>query len=131
MSDTLTRVNAWLASRAEWLDASEQRQQLRAQWHAVTLAFGAESAAASGVLLGLVREAWGCDAWRRLTIEPAGAGWCIVLRNGRHRPPGRAHAGWELDRIAHPRYLGESGPLGANEFATEADALLAALEAAP
>lgn len=32
-----------------------------------------DDAATLGCLLALVREAWRCDAYRRLTIEPAGA----------------------------------------------------------
>jgi hypothetical protein len=86
-----------------------------------------------GCLLALVREAWGCDEWRRLTVEPAGECWCLVLRNARHRPPSRAHGGWDLDAVAHHRYVSEmhSGPFGRNEFALEAEALVHALEAAP
>jgi hypothetical protein len=78
-----------------------------------------------GCLLALVREAWGCDDWRRLTIEPAGAGWCIAVRNGRHRPPSRARPlpgrAWEVCM----------GARGLALCATEAEALVAALEAAP
>jgi hypothetical protein len=83
-----------------------------------------------GCLLFLVREAWGCDAFRRLTVEPAGAGWCCILRNGRHRPPSRAHAGWDLDPVAHSRYRDVPSKLG-GEFPTEVAALLAALQRAP
>jgi hypothetical protein len=88
-------------------------------------------AATLGCLLQLVREAWGCDEWRRVTIEPAGAGWCVVVRNGRHRPPSRSTPGWDLDRHAHPRYRDVSSPLGSNEFTSESEALVAALLAAP
>ena len=84
-----------------------------------------------GCLLALVREAWGCNEWRRLTIEPAGEGWCVVLRNARHRPPSRARGGWDLDPIAHPRYKDIVGPFGANDFDSETEALVSALECAP
>lgn len=84
-----------------------------------------------GCLEALVCEAWGCDQWRRLTVEPAGAGWCVIVRNGRHRPPSRAHPGWDLDGHAHPRYRNVMSPLGDNMFATKAEALVIALEAAP
>lgn len=86
--------------------------------------------ATMGCIVALVREAWGCDEWRRLTVEPAGAGWCVVLRNGRHRPPSRARPGWDLDKHAHRFWPGFHGPLAVMECATEAELLLAALEAA-
>lgn len=82
-----------------------------------------------GCLLALVREAWRCDTHRRLTIEPSGAGWCVIVRNGRHRPPSRSRPGWDLDKAAHP-LRGIPPPFGDNEFATEAEALVGALEAA-
>jgi hypothetical protein len=90
-----------------------------------------DHAGTQGEMLAVVRKAWGCDEWRRLTIEVAGAGWCVIVRNGRHRPPSRARPGWDLDPFAHPRYRGEVGPFGTNEFATEGLALAAALLAAP
>jgi len=59
------RVDAWLASRGPyWTGESDRRQSLNSQWGIVTAEFGADSDAATGVLLGLVREAWGpgrCD----------------------------------------------------------------------
>jgi len=152
--ELVARVNAWLARRpgstlarrwsalaSTWADQRRSTlQYLVAPGVDVSGAEGslvgdaeATASAMGGVLLALVREAWGCDAWRRLTVEPAGGEWCIVLRNGRHRPPSRAGASWELDAVAHPRYVSEmhSGPFGRNEFALEAEALVAALEAAP
>lgn len=84
-----------------------------------------------GHALGQVQDAWGCDEWRRLTIECAGRGWCIIIRNARHRPPSRAQPGWDLDSVAHPRYRNTPGPFGNNEFPCMADALLAARRAAP
>lgn len=88
-----------------------------------------DDAATLGWLLALVREVWRCDEYRRLTIEPAGAGWCIIVRNGRHRPPSRARPSWDLDKTAHP-LRGIPPPFGDNDFATEAEALVTALEAA-
>ena len=90
-----------------------------------------DDAATLGCLLALVREAWICDEWRRLTVEPAGKGWTVILRNARHRPPSRASGGWNLDAKMHPRYSGEVGPLGLNEFPSEAAALVAALLGSP
>lgn len=81
-------------------------------------------------LLELVREAWGCDGFRRLGVEPAGRGCCVVVRNGRHRPPSRSQGGWDLCKQAHPP-RGLPQPFGRNVFDTEAEALVAALEAAP
>lgn len=86
--------------------------------------------ATMGCLLALARRAWGCDDHRRLTIEPAGAGWCVVVRNGRHRPPSRAQPGWDLDRVAHPPYR-NSPRVFLDEYPTEEAALVAALKAAP
>lgn len=86
--------------------------------------------ATRGALLALARKAWNCDDYRRLTIEPAGAGFCVVVRNGRHRPPSRAQPGWDLDRVAHPPYRNSQRVL-LDEYPTEAAALVAALKAAP
>ena len=80
-----------------------------------------------GCLLVLTREAWGVNEWRRLTVEPAGDSWCIVLRNGRHRPPSRSIPAWDLDTSITPRYRGVKGALGENFFPTEAEALAKAL----
>ena len=77
-----------------------------------------------------MREAWGCDDYRCLTIDVAGAGWCVIVRNGKHRPPSRARPGWSLDAQAHP-LRGFEQPFGDNEFDTEAEALVMALESAP
>lgn len=84
---------------------------------------------AASVLI-LARAAWGCDAYRRLTIEPAGAGYCLVLRNARHKPPSRAQPGWDLDPVSHPRYRDVLSPW-APEYPSELEAALAALETAP
>lgn len=83
-----------------------------------------------GCLLMLVREAWGCDEYRRLTLEPAGKGWCCILRNGRHRPPSRAKGGWDLDGVAHSRYTSIPSILGI-PYNSEVEALSAALQSAP
>lgn len=53
------RVDAWLEAHREWIAASADRQKLRMQWRACAQWFGAESDPARGVLLGLVRLAWG------------------------------------------------------------------------
>ena len=146
--EIVARVDAWIEARtrkgapsasnlayalmAAWSDA-------RMSWRCAGLAGNTEERVAAlaaslrGILLDLVRDAWGCDQWRRLTVEPAGGGWCIVLRNGRHRPPSRAQEGWTLDPAVHMRYVSEidRGPFGRNEYATEDEALACALEAAP
>lgn len=128
------QVSEWLTQRGreDWIAAEGTgRLELCEQWRDVSLRYGDESPPALGCLLALAQCAWGCDEWRRLTIEVAGAGWCVIVRNGRHRPSGRARPGWDLDHVAHPRYLNSVGPLGANEFATYGLALAAALLAAP
>lgn len=84
-----------------------------------------------GCLEALVEEAWNCDAYRRVGIEPAGAGWCVIVRNGRHRPPSKARPSWDLDKVAHPPYRNVPSPFGDNEFPSRAAALVAALKAAP
>lgn len=83
-----------------------------------------------GALLAAVREAWKCDDYRRLTIDLAGDGFWVVLRNGWHRPPSRARAGWILDPVLHPRYMNVPRPL-ADKYPSEWAALMAAWEAAP
>ena len=53
------RVDACLDARSAWLGQDSARWSLASQWQAVSRQFGADSPAALGVLLGLVREAWG------------------------------------------------------------------------
>lgn len=83
-----------------------------------------------GALYVLSRRAWGCDEYRRLTVETAGSGWCVILRNGRHRPPSRAQPSWVLDALVHPPYMNMAGPFRSS-YPTEEEALVEAIEKAP
>jgi len=56
------RVDAWLAGRTAWIEATPRRMTLAVQWRHVSRVLGADSDAARGVLLGLVREGHG-DWW--------------------------------------------------------------------
>ena len=124
-------MSQWLRAHG-WFDVGDEaRRALAKQWAETSRVYGEDSEAALGCLLGLARKAWGCDEHRRLTVEVAGSGWCVIVRNGRHRPPSRAMPGWDLDPICHPRYRNVQGPFGDNEFTTERLALAAALQAAP
>lgn len=86
-----------------------------------------EDPATLGCLRKLVEDAWGASPSRRVTVEPAGAGWRVVVRNARHSSYSKAHPGWDLDCIAHPL---QSVPQP-YEFPTEIEALIVALKNAP
>jgi len=121
ISPTLTVTWEWLCSgRVNIMNGQDSRLMLEGIDHSL-----------SGILLQLARRTCGCDEWRRLTVEPAGKGWCICLRNARHRPPSKSSGGWDLDKEIVPAYLGQDGLLGRNEFDTEEEALLAVLEVSP
>jgi len=108
-----TRVNTWLeARRADgWLRQSPLRTYLFDQWDQTSRMFDVDSAAATGALLGLVREAWG---YPHLHVEWFDVRWAVcaegdfMLETGGHR-------------IVNERAYGN----------TEQEALLVALEAAP
>jgi hypothetical protein len=80
-------------------------------------------------LYDLVSEAWGCNEDRVLAVLEMGNFWCVIVKN---RLPTPHKRGWSFDREAHPRPTDEAEPpFGENKFATEVEALVAALEAAP
>lgn len=106
------RVETWLEAReaAGWFSTRERRM-LRVQWLDVTARHGADSAPALGCLLGLVRLAWGhCDE-QAVSSEIFRGQNCVTqrLRSSQADLPDRFTA-WG---------------------STEAEALVAALEAAP
>jgi hypothetical protein len=111
MNETTTikqRVMNWLNSREDWLAAAKggSRLALALQWDDVAKYRGAESPSALGCLLALVREAWGDPgAYARLS---GGGGWVCYVGSG-------------------------AGHVGARPFRapSEAESLIAALEAAP
>jgi hypothetical protein len=119
--EIIARVDAWLAARREtgWFDEGDRatpdapavgRLVLHGQW-LVCKAFGpGRNPAATGILLALVREAWGCHVkveWGR-RCEVAGPNYGQPVE-------------WLVWGMGHPRLA--TGP-------TEDDALAAALEAA-
>lgn len=87
-----TRVDAWIRHRSEagWFDDADRRF-LRDQWRDVAHRHGADTDAARGVLLGLVREAFGepsiyACTWREYkrvngeTVDD-GIAWIVTWQN--------------------------------------------------
>ena len=101
------KVDRWLLEHEDWIaQGGATRLALCEDWGKVTLEFGAGHPAARGCLLALVREAWGDPfVYAR---KSSGRGSWVVWRKLRHDDE---------------RWISE-GP-------TEADALAAALLAAP
>lgn len=98
------RIDAWLDARSAWLGQDDARWSLASQWQAVSRQFGADSPAALGVLLGLVRAAW------KATVS------AVDMK----------HQYLDHWRVTHGGLSNTCGHGG-----TEVEALLAALEAAP
>lgn len=106
------RVDAWLDARSAWLGQDSARWSLASQWQAVSQQFGADSPAALGVLLGLIRELHGCPS---LACGHEG-GW---------------GDDWNTWTVSNPPGKGRGCAIISHGHASEAQALLAALEAAP
>lgn len=119
--ELISRVDAWISARLPlWPlpagSGARRSSDLAFRWHCDsqrwrTFAAGtgksflaAESAGLRGVLLALVREAWGCE---NLYVRPADA-----------------RGGWIAADIVRGRVCPQT-------FSSEDDALVAALEAAP
>lgn len=116
-ADVHNRVDRWLAAResegwfADRLDRQPTRYALRRQWETVAGSHGADSEAARGVLLGLIRE-WHDDPGMGCSQFVDGddsVKWQVC-----HSETARRWSGWPLS-------FGES----------EVDVLIAALEMNP
>lgn len=111
------RVLAWLLERGEagWIEAGgPSRLALCEQWRDVSTTYGAESPPALGSLLALVREAWGDPTISAAPVPSFdhGCSWRISMTGYDHERL-MMNLGGRLWRL------------------TEAEALVAALEAAP
>ena len=90
-----------------WLAQREACGELVDAWHKVAAEYGAGHPVALGVLLALVRKAWGHQGI--YARESSSGGWGVYVR----------------------RFAGGPDLTGVFRRATEAEALVAALEAAP
>lgn len=125
-------VDRWLELHAAWVNASPERQALADAWHKIAVEYGAGHPAATGILLALVREAWG---------EPNAVTQRVTARGGTSeteppRDPGvvfEDDGSWVMLRWAVNRGLGRHLDLlgGWWSNTTEHAALVAALESAP
>lgn len=106
------RVDAWLAARADGIARLEYFGLLARQWRDVSREFGADSAAARGVLLGLVRESHGCPS---LACGHEG-GW---------------GPDWNTWTVSNPPGKGRGCAIISSQCGSEAEALVVALESEP
>jgi hypothetical protein len=70
------KVDRWLLDHEDWIaKGGATRLELCEDWRKVAAEFGAGHTAATGVLLAIVREAWGDGGISPVRHAAASAGW--------------------------------------------------------